>query len=120
MKEKSGVGQVNPTAVAATVRTVIDHHQTKLNAAEAQSPALPSLQPRNVNYAVADLFGRCFLRVCYWVDVFSSMRRRGEPLPYVPFTHQPIRSLAAMQPTQGLIEAESAGKAIGTPPVASA
>lgn len=55
MKEKSGVGQVNPTAVAATVRTVIDHHQTKLNAAEAQSPALPSLQPRNVNYAVADL-----------------------------------------------------------------
>jgi hypothetical protein len=120
MKQSSGAGQVNPSAVAATVRTVINHHQTKLNAAEVPSPALRSVQPRNVDYAVADLFGRCFLRVCYWVDVFASITRRGEPLPYVPFAHQPLRSLAAIEPAQKLLEAEAAANAIGTPPIANA
>ena len=31
-------------------------------------------------YPVADLLGRCFLRVCFWADLFSSWARRGRLL----------------------------------------
>lgn len=31
-------------------------------------------------YPVADLLGRCFLRVCFWADLFASWTRRGRPL----------------------------------------
>lgn len=117
MDRSSGAGQVSPAAVAATVKSVIHHHQTKSKAVEASAPTLTSAQP---NYAVADLFGRCFLRVCYWMDIFASMTRRGKPLPYVPFTHQPVRSLASIQPAQELLEADSTGNMVGTPPVANA
>lgn len=121
MDLSSGAGrQINPAAVAASVKSVITNSRTKLNAVESSIPAsLPNARPSNVNYAVADLFGRCFLRVCYWVDVFTSMTRRGEPLPYVPFTHEPVRSLPA-RTADKLIQADSTGKAMGTPPVASA
>jgi hypothetical protein len=118
MDLSSGAGQVNPAKVAATVKSVITNHQTTLNAVEASiSASLPAVPPSS--YAVADLFGRCFLRVCYWVDVFTSMRRRAEPLPYVPFAHQPIR-LAPIEPAHVLLEASPTKKSTGTPPVANA
>lgn len=119
MDRISGTGEVNPVAVAATVRSVITNRQQQLNAAKAPAAAWPSAEPRNLNYSVADLFGRCFLRVCYWVDIFTSMTRRGEPLPYIPFTGQPARSLGTVQPTP-VLEVESTGQAIGTPPVGNA
>jgi hypothetical protein len=118
MDRSSGAGQLNPAAVAGSVRTVLNHHQTQLKAAEVSTSILPSAQPR-LNYAVADLFGRCFLRVCYWVDIFASMTRRGEPLPYVPFTHQQVRSLASIKPAQELLT-DSTETVIGTQPVANA
>ncbi len=118
MDRMSGTGEVNPVAVAATVRSVITNHQRELHAAEAPAPALPA-QPTNFNYTVADLFGRCFLRVCYWVDVFTSMTRRGEPLPDLAFGDQALRSLAATQSTE-VLKGESAGQTIGTLPVANA
>lgn len=118
MNRSSGAGQVNPATVAATVKSVITNRQTELNPVKASIPASsPTVLPSN--YAVADLFGRCFLRVCYWVDVFASMIRRGEPLPYVPFTHQPVRTLAATSAGE-LIQADSPEKALGTAPVANA
>lgn len=120
MDRSSGAGQVNPAAVAATVRSVITKRQSQLNTTQAEAVGLPSAGPRNFNYSVADLFGRCFLRVCYWVDLFASVTRRGEPLPYVPFTHQPVRPLASIKPAQELLEADSTEKAIGAPPVANA
>lgn len=121
MDRSSGAGQVNPAAVAATVQLVITKSQNQLSAAEASIPAsLPAVRSGHVNYAVADLFGRCFLRVCYWVDVFASMARRGEPLPYVPFAHQPLRSLASTKLSEDVLQAESAGKALGNPPIANA
>src|ERR1051326_8844502 len=27
---------------------------------------------------VADVFGRCFLRICFWLDVFTSFARKAE------------------------------------------
>ena len=121
MDRSSGAGEVNPATVAATVRSVITNRQTQLDAAQAPVAALRSIPSKNANsYAVADLFGRCFLRVCYWVDIFASMRRRGEPLPYVPFKPQPMRSLASMKPAQELLQADPTGNAMGTTPVANA
>ena len=119
MDRSSGAGQVSPAAVTATVRSVIANRQTEVNDAAASRAALRSIPSANADYSVADLFGRCFLRVCYWVDIFASMTRRGEPLPYVPFTGQPARSLGTVQPTP-VLEVESTGQAIGTPPVGNA
>ncbi len=119
MNRSSGAGQVNPAAVAATVKSVITNRQNELNPVKASIPASPSVRPSTADYAVADLFGRCFLRVCYWVDVFASMRRRGEPLPYVPFVHQPVRTFAATNGGE-LIQADSPEKALGAAPVANA
>jgi len=31
-------------------------------------------------YPVADLLGSCFLRVCFWADLFASWARRGRVL----------------------------------------
>ena len=31
-------------------------------------------------YPVADLLGRCFLRLCFWVDLVAAWTRRGRPL----------------------------------------
>jgi hypothetical protein len=120
MDRSSGAGQVNPAALAATVRSVITNRQTELKPAEASAAALPSAESRHVDYTVADLFGRCFLRVCYWVDVFASMTRRGEPLPYVPFVHPPLRSLPAVEPAQRLVEVDSTAQATATPPLGNA
>lgn len=114
-----GTGQVSPAVVASTVRSVITNRQTQLTAAESSAAVPASAKPETINYSVADLFGRCFLRVCYWVDVFASIRRRGEPLPYVPFTRRPLHSLAAVQANE-VAETESTGQAIGTPPIANA
>ena len=120
MNRRSGAGQVNPAVVTATVQSVITNRQSELKAVETSIPAsLPTVRPSTADYAVADLFGRCFLRVCYWVDVFTSMTRRGEPLPYVPFTHQPVRSLAPTT-AEGLIQADSTEQALGATPIANA
>lgn len=32
------------------------------------------------DYPVADLLGRCFLRVCFWADLLAYWTRRGRPL----------------------------------------
>ncbi len=119
MDRSSGIGSVNPTIIAATVKSIITNHQTKPNTAESAAAELASGQTRTLDYTVADLFGRCFLRVCYWVDVFSSMARRGERLDWAPAPHNRAASFPETQPAQELISG-NAGIAVGSPPVADA
>ena len=38
-------------------------------------------------YPVADLLGRCFLRVCFWVDVLAFWTRRVRPLQFRAADH---------------------------------
>jgi hypothetical protein len=78
MDQSSGASQVSSTTITAST---LGSFQVQVPAAP---PALVATRNRHPEYTVADVFGRCFLRVCFWVDVFSSMARRGEPLPYVP------------------------------------
>ena len=112
MDQSSGAGSLNPAAVAASLESIIKNHQVGLE--NGDGTALPSSQLRN--YTVADLFGRCFLRVCYWVDVFSSLTRRGEPLPYVPFP----RGNVATRRGEEMLNGHSANPSAGSPPVATA
>jgi hypothetical protein len=110
MDQGSGAGISNPAAITASVKSVISTHSSKL-----ETRAHPELSIRKpTDYRVADLFGRCFLRVCYWVDVFSSMTRRGEPLAFVPFPRQPATALPAVEAAQQLIQSDAASAAPGT------
>jgi len=82
MDQSSSAGHMNPASLSASVKSVLtDSLQEKTTA--GSSGAFRSISAgNNQNYQVADVFGRCFLRVCYWVEVFSSLRRKGEPVPY--------------------------------------
>lgn len=55
----------------------------------------------NGEYPVADLLGRCFLRVCFWADLFSSWTRRGRPLQ-LPHSAVPHSAVAAIEDTSAL------------------
>jgi hypothetical protein len=85
MDQGSGAGYPNPAAIAASLKSAI--------AKQPQQLEIPDSIRRPSDHRVADLFGRCFLRVCYWVDVFSSMARRGEAPASVPCPPQQADSL---------------------------
>lgn len=51
------------------------------------------------DYPVADLLGRCFLRVCFWADLLAYWTRRGRPLQ--------VRASVAHAPADPLIEDKS-------------
>jgi hypothetical protein len=71
-------GGVDPEAIAGTVKSVVQNHiETQQVRQQANR-----IRPNWAGYPAADLFGRCFLRVCLWVDVFTSWTRRGELLAY--------------------------------------
>jgi len=55
-----------------------------------------SLTGCECEYPVADLLGRCFLRVCFWADLFAYWTRREWPLP--------VRAAAAHAPADPRIE----------------
>ncbi|HTM37120.1 MAG TPA: hypothetical protein VL156_10260 [Terriglobales bacterium] len=109
MDQGSGAGRSTPVAITSSVKSVIPNPPTKLKA--QAHPEVSTRRPPD--YRVADLFGRCFLRVCYWVDVFSSMARRGEPLAFVPFPQRAV-ALAAADP------AKPAASAAPATPIADA
>jgi hypothetical protein len=110
MDQSSGSGGINPASVTTSANTGITD-QTRLG---TENPPLVSIR-RDRDYPVADLFGRCFLKVCYWVEVFSSMTRREGRLPYEPF---PRRPAASRSTAKDLVENEVA--TVPGTPIASA
>ena len=111
MDQGSGAGSSSPAAITTFVKSVITNQSKELqNQASLRRPR---------DHRVADLFGRCFLRVCYWVDVFSSMARRGEPRALVSFPQQQVASLAIPERAKELIETDATTTAQETP-IASA
>jgi hypothetical protein len=107
MNQGSGSGGTSPASVTASADSVVTNHQIRLGTENAPRVSIR----RDKDYPVADLFGRCFLRVCYWVEVFSSMTRREDPLSYEPFPRRPVASLSS---AKHLVEKE-APAASGTP-----
>ena len=95
MDESSSAGPVDPASVPASVNSVVTTNLQAKSAIGSSEP-LSSIAIVDPNYQVADLFGRCFLRVCYWVEVFSSLTRRGEPVPYTALAKPAVASLQTL------------------------
>jgi hypothetical protein len=116
MDQSSGAGSVNPASVAASVKAIITHHTSS----RIESNPQFSVSSRRADYRVADLFGRCFLRVCYWVEVLSSMRRRGKQLSYVPFPRSLPTSIPPVNQANDLVTNKVGETLPGASSVASA
>ena len=56
-------------------------------------------------YPVADLLGRCFLRVCFWADLIAFWTRRGRSLQVRAADHAALNPLVEDKQT-GTIAAE--------------
>lgn len=96
MDQESGSSSADQASLRSSVKSVINTYQTPLRAAEpvvAQTGFAPTIS-QDSNYEVADLFGRCFLRVCFWLDVFTSLARgyeahREDPQPFAARSLEP-------------------------------
>ena len=109
-------GGVDPEAIAGTVKSVVQNH---IESKQVRQQA-NTTRPDWAGYPVADLFGRCFLRVCLWVDVFTSWTRRGELLAHQ--TRQKASSVLPTEPADDrglLVPAEMTIAVAGSPAQAS-
>jgi hypothetical protein len=79
MDQGSYSGGLQTTSVEASVNPFVSNQKAVTSTAPV--PVLVPVVARNSEYGVADLFGRCVLRVCYWLDIFSSLARREGALP---------------------------------------
>lgn len=91
MDQAREAASVDREVIATTVKSVVQNYQLQ----QRKNPKYGSqLAGGPGTYPVADLFGRCFLRVCLWVDICTAWTRRGEllvrpdrrgmPAPIVP------------------------------------
>jgi hypothetical protein len=115
MDQGSGASSLHPASVAVSAQPIVKKTQTSATTTQIAAAAFVSARARNSDYRVADLFGRCFLRVCYWVEVFSSMARRGEPLPYSSPFQDTAKPLTALEAAKQMVEQETAATLDATP-----
>lgn len=81
MNVNSPAGHVNPASFSASVKSAIAKG-VQVQPRRGRSQPLRSTAIRSINYQVADLFGRCVLRVCYWAEIVLSFTRRDESVHY--------------------------------------
>ena len=119
MDQGYAAGRVDPEAIAGTVKSVVQNHIENQQVRQQAN----GIRPNWAAYPAADLFGRCFLRVCLWVDVFTSWTRRGELLAYqgrmkassvLPTV--PVDGQSALVPAEMTIAVAGESAAASTPP----
>jgi hypothetical protein len=120
MDQSSSAGHVSPAPLSASVKSVLTDNLQEKKAAGSSGPLRSISISNNPNHQVADLFGRCFLRVCYWVEVFSSLTRKGGPVPY---TQLPKRAVTSLETTVTAVEtsepiSDQADSVLSVPPKA--
>jgi len=81
MDRSSPAGNGNPASLSATERLAVNTTLQTRSGAGGRQP-VGSVAIDTHSYQMTDIFGRCFLRVCYWVEVFSSLTRRSARVPY--------------------------------------
>jgi hypothetical protein len=69
-----------------------------------------------MDYPVADLVGRCFLRVCFWIDLCTSWAKKYHP---PTFTFEASKAHATSVPSTVLATPALATPALATPALAS-
>jgi hypothetical protein len=62
-------------SLRSALKPVINTYQPESRGAKPPTSRTISEGPDD---QVADLFGRCFLRICFWLDVFTSFARKAE------------------------------------------
>ncbi len=70
--EISTVTSINPEISTIRIPNLED-------AAAATALKTASTSAQDLDYPVADLFGRCFLRLCLWVDLFADWTKNHAP-----------------------------------------
>ena len=93
--ERAGVSGENSVIISATAKspqpalsTLADQNGTGLK------PVRSSTATRNPEYPVADLVGRCFLRVCFWVDICTSWTKKYHPPEFTTREARPLQVAA--------------------------
>ena len=75
-------GETRPAALASITSTVsaavVSPAENARTNAFVRAVAAPT---RDLDYPVADLFGRCFLRLCLWVDLIALWRNKNQAPP---------------------------------------
>jgi hypothetical protein len=79
MYESSPAGHVNPASFSASIKSAI---AKSIQVKPRTVPNQPLRSTGAINYQIADRFGRCFLKVCYWAEVFLSFTRGDESVRY--------------------------------------
>jgi hypothetical protein len=69
-------------AITASIKSAITKPESR-PAQEGSVPAVGELSDYG-DYHVADLIGRCILRVCFWIDVIASRVPREESPVVLP------------------------------------
>jgi len=68
------------SAIAAIEAATKSFLESRWRGVADDVPSSPPLTGCEREYPVADLLGRCFLRVCFWADLFASWAHRGRLL----------------------------------------
>ena len=90
MDQSSPAGHVGPASFASVKSGV--SKTVQIESRKGRGQPLRSTEIHSINYQVADLFGRCFLKVCYLAEIILSFSRGGEPAPYTALPKAAQRS----------------------------
>ena len=72
------ISQADSAAISATVEAVLSPLASEGDVL-GRRPVLRSSATRNPEYPVADLVGRCFLRVCFWIEICTAWKKKYHP-----------------------------------------
>jgi len=78
-KEGLAISQADPSAISASVESVLPLLADQTGQVGRSAAVKSNVSSRNLEYPVADLVGRCFLRVCFWIEICTSWTKKYHP-----------------------------------------
>ncbi|PYV84689.1 MAG: hypothetical protein DMG93_03920 [Acidobacteria bacterium] len=100
-KEGLAISQVDPSAISASVEAVLPPLADQTGQVGRSAAVKSNVSSRNLEYPVADLVGRCFLRVCFWIEICTSWTKKYHPPEFTVqrAKAQPVEVTAQSAPT---------------------
>jgi hypothetical protein len=101
-KEIRQIAAAETAEISAALKSALAPLASKAGTSEFGTSLITNGYNRSLDFPVADLVGRCFLRVCFWIDVCTSWAKKYHPPAYTferPKTlPTPLRSPVAAAP----------------------
>jgi hypothetical protein len=117
--DSTAISEVDSTVISTTVKSALDPLANQPGTAAHSTTVTLSRATRNFDYPVADLVGRCFLRVCFWIEICTSWTKKyhqpnftGEPANARPMQVKVPSALMAAPTIQVQSTAPSASRTI--------